>query len=303
MEEGHRLGWGPWGPWPLSAWRYIFYTPRPDLHRSKTRAKEWKLLKSPWRYFHALFFYFGPPSHILYNIKYPYLLVQIISLLVQVVGGYTSAIPWKDEMTSIKTAFTMSSFTMSLLLSFRINQVYTRWKEARQSISGVGNGATNIFMTLFIWLQDQPDKQQLLEDLRRYCIVWPYSVLQVVRGDPALDPIATSLLSHAEMSVYSGSRKGRQVVATAVRNLVREANLPMEQFISVETLIQATIKSSGDALRIKFQAMPQVRCHQMILSSNIFRFVFRLSGSDPHLHWLCVDLVPPAALWNVKLPT
>ena len=31
----------------------------------------------------------------------------------------------------------------------------------------------------------------------------------------------------------------------------------MEQFISVESIVQSTIKSSGDAVRMKFQAMPQ----------------------------------------------
>ena len=40
--------------------------------------------------------------------------------------------------------------------------------------------------------------------------------------------------------------------------MAADANLTMEQFISMETTIQATWKSAGDALRIKFQAMPQV---------------------------------------------
>ena len=45
---------------------------------------------------------------------------------------------------------------------------------------------------------------------------------------------------------------------TKVRQMAADASLTMEQFIAMETTIQTTWKSAGDALRIKFQAMPQV---------------------------------------------
>ena len=152
----------------------------------------------------------GPPSHVLFNIKYPYIVVQIISVLVQVIGANTTDIlPWdKGEeigtaVPIVRTSFLMTSFLMSLLLSYRINQVckgsifdivmgsqfrfspqvYARWQAARQSLAGVGNGTTSIFMTMSAWLQDQPEKRQLLDDIRRYCIIYPYSILQVVRGE------------------------------------------------------------------------------------------------------------------------
>jgi hypothetical protein len=47
------------------------------------------------------------------------------------------------------------------------------------------------------------------------------------------------------------------VVVTKVRQLAMDANLSLEQFLAMETVIQQTWKSAGDALRIKFQAMPQ----------------------------------------------
>jgi predicted membrane chloride channel (bestrophin family) len=176
---------------------------------------------------------------------------------------------------------------MSLLLSFRINQVYIRWKEARQSISGVGNCATNIFMSISIWLEDQPNKRLPLDNLCRFSIVWPYSILQVFRGDLSLDPVAASLLSPSEMKVYRGSRKGRQVVATAIRQLVKEADLKMEQFTAIEALVQSTIKASGDALRIKFQAMPQgltLMCSGFVLTLCLL-LPFGLSNYQPDIDW------------------
>ena len=70
--EYPRLGHGPfgkWNIWPIWPVKYFFYDPRPDLHKSKTRAPQWALLHSESRYLQALFCWIGPPSHILWNIK------------------------------------------------------------------------------------------------------------------------------------------------------------------------------------------------------------------------------------------
>ncbi len=47
-----------------------------------------------------------------------------------------------------------------------------------------------------------------------------------------------------------------KVVVTMVRKLVIDAKLPMEHFQAMEATIAMTWKSAGDALRVKFQAMP-----------------------------------------------
>ena len=39
-----------------------------------------------------------------------------------------------------------------------------------------GNGTTSIFMQAATWIQDNPS---LVEDFRRFCIIWPYSIMQV----------------------------------------------------------------------------------------------------------------------------
>ncbi len=48
---------------------FALHQRRPDLFRSKTRPPEWAKLHSRWRHFQALFFYLGPPAHILWNIR------------------------------------------------------------------------------------------------------------------------------------------------------------------------------------------------------------------------------------------
>lgn len=47
-----------------------------------------------------------------------------------------------------------------------------------------------------------------------------------------------------------------QLVVTKMRQMAFDAKLPMEQFVAMENLIQTTTRSSGDAIRIKFQALP-----------------------------------------------
>jgi hypothetical protein len=57
------------------------YTPldRPDVITSKTREAEWQQLRSNWRLVHSIFVYLGPPSYILWNIKWPLLFNMIIA--------------------------------------------------------------------------------------------------------------------------------------------------------------------------------------------------------------------------------
>jgi hypothetical protein len=105
-----------------------------------------------------------------------------------------------DPAGVLQTAYRLTSFAMSLLLAFRLNRTYERWKEARSSMAGVvrhkvmtdsgkishvtesltctqGNGATSIFLQAATWIQDNP---RLVDDFRRFCIIWPYSIMQVV---------------------------------------------------------------------------------------------------------------------------
>ncbi len=120
---------------------------------------------------------------------------------------------------------------------------------------------------------------------------------KVVTGATSLDPIASSLLYPEELAVYSASRKGRQVIMTKIRQLAAKADLSMEQFISMESMIQQTWKSAGDAVRVKFQAMPQsvtLVCTGFVLVSCWFRFqarFFMWEDSSTLAHVLHTDLV------------
>ena len=170
-----------------------------------------------------------------------------------------------------------------------------------------GSNATTVAMQAAMWVKDP----QILEDFRRFCIVYPFSILHILKSEKELAPIAAALLYPQELEVYRGSRKGRQVrasgrggggtgrgqlclhhgsgragrlmrvtalpchpphcqapesaaataaapqvVITKLRQLHTDAGLATAQFLAMDTAIQATWKAAGDALRIRFQAMP-----------------------------------------------
>ena len=87
-------------------------------------------------------------------------------------------------------------------------------------------------------------------------MVWHYSVLQVVQGDKELRPAAAALLCDGELALYSASRKGRQMVASQLRLLVREAGLAVELTAAMEQTIGKGWADAGNCVRLRFQAMP-----------------------------------------------
>lgn len=87
--------------------------------------------------------------------------------------------------------------------------------------------------------------------------MWPYSILQVLRGADSLIPAATAQLYDEELAVYSASRKGRQVIATAIRCIIDDLDLGSDKLVACESLMQAAMSAGGAALRIRYAAMPQ----------------------------------------------
>jgi hypothetical protein len=80
-----------------------------------------------------------PPSHILWNIKWPLLAIMVETATIGIWEYYAhnGFLPKLDSENVMKDLFRLVSFAMSLLLAFRLQRSYDRWNLARQSISGV----------------------------------------------------------------------------------------------------------------------------------------------------------------------
>lgn len=239
----------------VGAWKWVIDVARPDCWTRKTRAPEWRRLRSQWRYLSSLFCYVGPPCHLLWRVKWPLLAVMAVTVSL---AGYELArasYPWLlnlDKGNITYSCVRLSSFAMALLLTLRLNRSYERWWAARQAFGGIGSGAIALAQQAANWIPDEA----LAAEITRWAVVWHYSALQVLTSAEALHPAGAAMLHPRELEVYAVSQKGRYVVASKVRALIEQAHLPFEKFTAMESAVQKTMENLGVCTRIKFQALP-----------------------------------------------
>jgi predicted membrane chloride channel (bestrophin family) len=121
----------------------------------KTREQHWRALSSQWRYFHSLFAYLGPPSHLLWRIKLP-LVANLAVAALAILNSLLSLTPLAgaDAVAATTLTWRLSTFTLALLLTFRVGRSYERWWIARQAFGGVGSAAVNVATMVVIWVAD-----------------------------------------------------------------------------------------------------------------------------------------------------
>lgn len=67
--------------------------------------------------------------------------------------------PAAGNTSAVTLAWRLTSFTLALLLTFRVNRSYDRWWTARQAFAGVGNAATSVATMATLWIKDDPALQ------------------------------------------------------------------------------------------------------------------------------------------------
>eukprot|EP00775_Hariotina_reticulata_P013776 gene13776-13897_t len=229
---------------------------RPDVVHSKTRPQEWCALQSEWRFLHATLFYLGPPSHILWHIKYPLLLNMAIAVLITAdqVRQYYKQASILPELADhiVFNSFRLTTFVMALLMAFRVNRTYDRWWTGRQSFAGVGNAGLTLSMQAMQWVPDPA----IRAEIRRWSKIWHYTTLQLCRGDKLLDPAAAALMTDEELQEYHSSRKGRNLVIINLRRLIYLSDIRAIERHQMEAVVQAGVAAQGTCSRLKFQSMP-----------------------------------------------
>jgi len=146
----------------------------------------------------------------------------------------------------------------------------------RAGFSGVASAALTLVGQAIAWIESA----RIQTDIRRWGVVWHYSIMQVCLNHKDLHPAAAALLTEGELQVYRGSRKGRQLAPLKLRLLVAEAQrrgLPNEQVMAMDAAI---VKGQGDAgtcTRIALQAMP----HGLTLVSTGFLQICLVGGCAP----------------------
>ena len=105
----------------------------------------------------------GPPCHILWNVKVPLMAVMTVATAVVVTNDAIRSGQLKhaplDELAlglSSRTIdiWRLGSFTLSLMLSFRIKAAYDRWWEGRAAFANTRAANTTIYMQATTWIND-----------------------------------------------------------------------------------------------------------------------------------------------------
>ena len=71
-----------------------------------------------------------------------------------------------------------------------------------------GSGALGIFLKAATWLPES--EKDLVDDIRRWCIVWPFTLKAFIHDQAFLDPEISQLLFPEELALMDGSPKKRQ---------------------------------------------------------------------------------------------
>eukprot|EP00798_Chlamydomonas_sp_ICE-L_P016391 gene16391-22593_t len=122
---------------------------------------------------------------------------------------------------------------MSLLLAFKLNRAYDRWKAARRAFGRCGTRSTFLFTQAVAYIEDPI----LLGAYRRFLSVFTFAVMQTVLAEPELDPKAAAMLLPRELDLYKKSPKGMQVIITKLQLLSTAAQLPTAQMLVMEATV------------------------------------------------------------------
>ncbi|MFW0718197.1 bestrophin family protein [Pedobacter sp. N23S346] len=213
-----------------------------------------------------------PANYILKKIKFEVLYVLIIGLMVNyLTGEYRNLIP---EMPIAIPTFIGTA--ISVILSFKINQSYDRWWEARKIWGSIVNDSRSLVLQLQSFLS-AGNKDEIKEIAYRQ-IAWCFSLGQSLRGN---DPVENLDKYIGEADLASIKKHSNKPLALLQLNTLQIAKLrekgALELFSHVQinnTLVNFS-NWMGMAERIKSTVFPKT--YRLFLHFFIYIFVVTLS--------------------------
>ncbi len=239
-----------------NAYVNFFYDQRPNVATEKTRKAHWEKLHSSQRFIQALFCYFGPPSHLLRNLRLPLSMIAVVSVASAVYYGIQLTMypqmPNFDEDGNLKALFSLGSFAVSLLLAMRLNRTYERFWLARQSFGGIGFNNVQAVHWMAVWCEDKA----LVPKFMSWLSTYHYAVMKLMLAQSKIHPDVAAILSPEELAVVDATEKPRELAALQIINILGKANLGKDQVLVISELLNNAAKEGGTCVRIKFQAIP-----------------------------------------------
>ena len=215
-----------------------------------------------------------PVTYILGKIKYEALYVAIIGLLVHyLTTEFKNVIP---DMPITIPAFIGTA--ISVILSFKLNQSYDRWWEARKIWGSIVNDSRNLVLQMQSFVST--DKQHKIKEIAYRQIAWCYCLGQSLRG---LDPTANidAFVSERDLKSVTGHNNKPlallQLNALDIANLKKTDDLHIYSQVQINNTLVNLTNSMGMAERIKSTVFPVT--YRLFLHFFIYVFAVTLSIS------------------------
>lgn len=213
-----------------------------------------------------------PFSYIISKIKIELIYVILIATLVKILA--TQFRDYIPEMPLSIPAFIGTA--ISIILSFKLNQSYDRWWEARKIWGAIVNDSRSLVLLLQSFLSSE--KNDEIKQITYRQIAWCYALGQSLRGESPIDNTENLLNDEEIIALQSHDNKPLGILQL---NTLHLAQLKNQNEISEFNHVQLTniltrfSDSMGMAERIKKTVFPMT--YKMLLHFMIYIFVITLS--------------------------
>lgn len=215
-----------------------------------------------------------PASFILNKIKYDLAYVLIVSLLILFITDlYDELLP---EMPLTIPAFIGTA--ISILLSFKLNQSYDRWWEARKVWGSIVNDSRSLVLQLQALTAKGSEAMVRKIALRQ--VAWCYSLGQSLRGLNPIENLEKLISSEDLEEIKQHNNKSLAILQLHSRDIKElKDNNQLELFsqLQLDNTLVRLCDAQGKSERIKSTVFPVT--YRLFLHAIIYLFVITLSIS------------------------
>ncbi|CAL5224016.1 g6636 [Coccomyxa viridis] len=230
--------------------------PSKDMFKEQVVTPEQWVYKSSWKrhlpdftWIHILR---GNWFWVFYFSLLPILLSIYESVLVPELGA--PAWPSMSNTPYLFQPFSLTSFALALLITFRTNSCYARWWEARTIWGRIVNETRNLARQSTAWFPEDDDA--LLEQFNRWVQALGY-ILKCHLGSGDLTTDLQGILTKDELELLVSWQFRPSVAAQVLSDIVQQAGLREGQHVTLDLQISAYVDDAGACDRIQKTCIPQ----------------------------------------------
>ncbi|WP_196892863.1 bestrophin family protein [Aureivirga marina] len=206
-----------------------------------------------------------------------YILGQVRVDLIYIIG-FAIVMMIIEYFVSFELPLTIPAFlgtAISLILSFRLNQSYQRWWEARKIWGAIVNDSRSLVVQVknFTRSHQTPEVEQIIKEIANVQIAWCHALSKSLRKQNATDFLDKYITKEEKKEIEKHSNVPLALIdlnSRKVQSLFAMNVLNNFQYVEVDATFVRLCASMGKAERIKNTVFPKMYC----LLLHVFIYVF-----------------------------